>query len=237
MQQDYDDYSDEDQQTWRRLVELQFPLLQAHACTAFQEGYALLEPHLRTIPRLEDLARLLERYAGWSVVAADGFLSAEDYFALLARRIFPVVPAIRKAGALRFTPAPDIWHDVCGHLPLLFDRRYGRFVADLSRRFAQAGERLRVAIGRLYWFTVETGVVFEAGGRKIYGSGILSGPDEIRYAAGDAAPVRPFDLAQIVATQPHYEDLQPFFVAIDSFDALAPLPAALERLLRGAPAR
>jgi phenylalanine-4-hydroxylase len=155
-----------------------------------------------------------------------GFLEARHFFESLSRRRFPTTVTIRAAESLEYTPAPDIFHDVFGHVPLHADPVF----ADWLRRFGARAARAEGAeldrLARLFWFTVEFGLIRENGEVRIYGSGLISSVAEARHALGSECERRPFDLEQVMNTSFEIDKLQPVLYVLDDFEQLS---RALER--------
>lgn len=216
----YPDYEASDHEIWRTLFERQVALLPGRAAEAYLEGVKLLGLEAGSIPALSDLSRSLEAATGWRVARIPGLLHERDFFDLLSRRIFPSTDYIRGLEELDYTPAPDLFHDIFGHMPMLADQNF----ADFYQRFGQAALTAegadRVSLERLHWFTVEFGLVDQSIGRRIYGAGILSSKEEVAHALSDQVTVHPFDAARI--TQQDYEvwHLQDVLFTVDSFAQL-----------------
>ncbi|MFV1981424.1 MAG: phenylalanine 4-monooxygenase, partial [Rhodothermia bacterium] len=184
------------------------------------DGVDILGMSAERIPGLRDLSSALERAAGWKVARIPGLLHERDFFGLLARRIFPSTDYIRGVEEIDYTPAPDLFHDMFGHMPMLADPDF----ADFYERFGQAALNAtgqdRVSLERLHWFTVEFGLVDQTIGRRVYGAGILSSKEEVAHALSDDVTVYPFDPSRI--TEQDYEvwHLQEVLFVVRSFAQL-----------------
>lgn len=219
--QDWAAYTEADHETYRRLCARQTALLPGLACDAFVEALPSLGEQDR-IPRFEDINERLRSATGWEIVAVPGLIPERPFFDLLAHRRFPVTDWIRTPAEIDYIVEPDVFHDLFGHVPLLFNpvfadyvQRYG--AGGLKAHELGAGELL----SRLYWYTIEFGLIREAEGVRAYGAGILSSPAEIRYAIESPQPHRRrFDLIETMQTRYLIDDLQKTYFIVDSFEQL-----------------
>ncbi len=242
--QDYSKYGEQQQDTWRRLHERQIALVAGRGCKVFVDTLARLD-FGATIPRFDDVNDALYAATRWQLVAVPGLLPDEVFFTHLAGRRFPVTVWIREPEEFDYIVEPDLFHDFFGHVPMLFDP----VIADYLQAYGAGGlkaHRLGALqyIARLYWYTIEFGLVREDGGIRAYGAGILSSPGEIRHALEDPSPRRPrFDLITVMQTRYLIDDFQKTYFVVDSFAQLfeetAPdfslLYRALDRLPELAP--
>lgn len=242
--QDYAKYDPRQQETWRRLYARQIALVPGRGCTAFVDALSRLD-FGAAIPRFDAVNDALHAATRWQLVAVPGLLPDEVFFTHLAGRRFPVTVWIREPEEFDYIVEPDIFHDFFGHVPMLFDP----VIADYLQAYGMGGlkaDRLGALkyIARLYWYTIEFGLVRESAGVRAYGAGILSSPGEIRYALEDPSPRRQrFDLITVMQTRYLIDDFQKSYFIVDSFDQLfeetAPdfslLYRALDRLPELAP--
>jgi phenylalanine-4-hydroxylase len=180
---------------------------------------------------LATLNRRLVSRTGWSAVPVEGFLPAGEFFRCLARRMFPTTVTIRPGDRLDYVPEPDIFHDVFGHVPLHADPVF----ADFLQRFgelaaAAATPEATERMARLFWFTVEFGLIREAGAVKVYGSGLISSHADAANALGKGCERRPFVLEQVLDQPFRIDDLQPVLFVVEDFGQLF---EAVERLRLG----
>jgi phenylalanine-4-hydroxylase len=214
-------YRAEDHAVWRRLFTRQHALLARRAADEFLTGLAALKLDSARIPPLAAISARLRAATGWQVAQAPGLLDAHDFFGYLARRIFPCTDYVRRRDELDYTPAPDCFHDIFGHTPMIMHPRF----ADFYQKIGQAALACRGAgpeegLTRIYWFTVEFGLIRNAGGLRIYGNGILSSHGETLHSLSGRVSRRPM-VPEIVAAQPydiwHFQDV---LFTIESFDQL-----------------
>lgn len=239
VRQDYSTYTPAHQDVWQRLYARQLALLPGRACSGFLRSLERLD-FARAIPRFDTVNEPLFGATRWQLVPVPGLLPDEVFFGHLAARRFPVTVWIREPEEFDYIVEPDLFHDFFGHVPLLFDP----VIADYLQAYGEGGIKAHRLGGlkylaRLYWYTIEFGLVREAAGVRAYGAGILSSPGEIRHALEDPAPHRErFDLIRVMQTRYQIDDFQKAYFVVDSFDQLfeetAPdfslLYRALERL-------
>jgi len=219
-------YTEADHDTYRRLVERQTALLPGLACDAFIDALPSLGARDR-IPRFEDINERLKPATGWELVAVPGLIPERPFFDLLAHRRFPVTDWIRKPAEFDYVVEPDVFHDLFGHAPLLFNpvfadyvQRYG--AGGLKAHDLGAGELL----SRLYWYTIEFGLIRQADGLRAYGAGILSSSGELRHSVTSPQPQRiALDLLRCMRTRYKIDDYQASYFVIDSFDQLFDMTA------------
>lgn len=219
--QDHAAYTDADHDTYRRLYERQAALLPGRACDAFIDSL----PHLgacERIPRFEDINARLQPATGWQIVAVPGLIPEVPFFTLLANRRFPVTDWIRTPSEFDYIVEPDVFHDLFGHVPLLFDPVF----ADHMQAYGQGGlkaHRLGACelLSRLYWYTIEFGLIRQPDGLRAYGAGILSSPGELQHAVSSPVPHRrPLDIERVMRTRYRIDDYQATYFVIDSFQEL-----------------
>jgi phenylalanine-4-hydroxylase len=216
----YPGYSAEDEETWRLLFERQMELLPGRAGEAFLRGVRLLKLTPDRIPPLRELSAALEAATGWKVARIPGLLHEKDFFGLLARRVFPSTDYIRGRAELDYTPAPDCFHDIFGHMPMLTQPEFADFYQLFGQAALKAAGADRPRLERLHWFTVEFGLIRQPEGMRIFGAGILSSKNEVTHALSDAVTVHPFDPERIVEQDYDVWHLQDVLYALDSFEQL-----------------
>ena len=225
IDQGWHNYSAAEHAVWRTLFERQTALLPGRACDAFVAGMQALPMAADQIPDFQRLSAVLMQHTGWQVVAVPGLVPDEVFFEHLANRRFPAGQFIRRADQLDYLEEPDVFHDVFGHVPMLMNRQ----IADYIQAYGVGGLRAQklgclAQLARVYWYTVEFGLVQQADGLRIYGAGIASSMAESRFALDDASPNRvAFNLARVMRTRYRIDDFQETYFVIDSLDELLAL--------------
>jgi phenylalanine-4-hydroxylase len=220
-EQAYAEYSDADHGTYRRLYARQLAQIDGLACREFVDAVAQLGAPER-IPRFDEVSERLMRATGWQIAAVPGLIPEEAFFALLAARKFPVTDWIRQPEEFDYVVEPDVFHDLFGHVPLLFNPVF----ADYMQAYGAGGlkaSRLDACelLARLYWYTVEFGLINTPEGLRAYGAGILSSAGELQYSVHSTEPKRiGFDLRRIMRTKYKIDTYQASYFVIDSFDQL-----------------
>jgi len=222
IDQDWASYSPEEHDRWDRLFARQAKLLPGRACEAFLEAQAKLELSRAGVPDFVDLSKRLSALTGWSVVAVAGLIPDDAFFEHLANRRFPAGAFIRPEAEFDYLEEPDVFHDVFGHVPLLADPVYARFLqayGEGGRRALGLGQLHNLA--RLYWYTVEFGLMRTPEGLRIFGAGILSSPAETVFSLEDSSPNRVlFELERVMRTKYIISDFQQTYFVIESFETL-----------------
>ena len=222
IDQGWESYSQAEHDVWITLYERQTAMLPGRACDAFLRGLDALDLHRSGIPDFTRINEELQRLTGWSVVAVPGLVPDDVFFDHLANRRFPAGQFIRKPDELDYLQEPDIFHDVFGHVPMLTDPVF----ADYMQAYGQGGQRAlelgRLAnLARLYWYTVEFGLMQTPEGLRIYGAGIVSSRAESIFALDDPSPNRlGFDLERVMRTPYRIDDFQQAYFVIDSIQTL-----------------
>jgi phenylalanine-4-hydroxylase len=220
--QDWQHYTPEEHATWDTLFARQAKLLPGRASEAYLRGLDVLKLSKPGIPDFEELSERLMKLTGWQVVAVPGLVPDDVFFDHMANRRFVAGNFIRRPNQLDYLQEPDVFHDVFGHVPMLADPVF----ADYLAVYGQGGQRALGLdalkyLGRLYWYTVEFGLIAEPEGLRIYGSGIVSSYAESQFALDDPSPNRiGFDLARVMATEYRIDDFQQNYFVIPSFDEL-----------------
>jgi phenylalanine-4-hydroxylase len=230
-------YSSDDDAIWNDLFERQMDILPGRACGAFLAGLQKLHLNRGGVPEFARLSAELGALTGWSVVPVPMLIPDHVFFWHLANRRFPAGNFIRTRETFDYIQEPDVFHDVFGHVPLLTDPVF----ADYMQEYGKAGwkamryNRLK-ALGALYWYTVEFGLIREGDGLRIYGAGILSGPREAVFALEGQSPNRiMLNVDRVMRTDYVIDDLQPTYFVIDSFADLyhQTVERDFDRLYRG----
>ena len=218
---EYPGYPEEDHETWQILVERQMEQLPGRACEAYLRGQDVLGLEADRIPDLAHLSRRLNEETGWEVANVPGLIHEKNFFSLLSQRKFPSTNYVRGREELDYTPAPDCFHDIFGHMPMLTQPEF----ADFYQLYGQAAQNAegadRPRLERFHWFTVEFGLIQEQGEKRIFGAGIVSSNEEVTHALSDEVTLHPFDPEHIVEKD-DYEvyNLQEELFVLDSFEQL-----------------
>jgi phenylalanine-4-hydroxylase len=220
--QNWSAYTAEDHATWDTLFARQSKLLPGRASNAWLRGLDVLKLSKPGIPDFEELSERLTKLTGWSVVAVPGLVPDDVFFDHMANRRFVAGNFIRRPNQLDYLQEPDVFHDVFGHVPMLADPVFADYLAAYGRGGQRAlGLDALKYLGRLYWYTVEFGLIAEPEGLRIYGSGIVSSYAETRFALDDPSPNRiALDLARVMRTEYRIDDFQQNYFVIPSFDEL-----------------
>ena len=220
--QDWNAYTAEQHAVWAALVERRMPQLREHACSEYLDGFKQIGLQEDTLPDLAAVSARLAPRTGWASTPVSGFLPADAFFEMLAARMFPTTTWLRSRESMDYTPEPDIFHDVFGHVPMHahpvfanFLEHYGKICAAVIDR-PEALERL----GRLFWFTVEFGLIREKGEIKVYGSGLISSHGECTRVLHGGCEIKDFDLDAVLDQEFQTSEMQPVLYAVESFEQI-----------------
>jgi phenylalanine-4-hydroxylase len=222
IEQNWEAYSAEEHAVWRLLFERQQRLLARRACREYLDGLDGLGVAAAGIPDFRRLNDLLRRATGWRIVAVPGLVPDAVFFAHLAERRFPSTCFIRRRDQLDYLQEPDVFHDIFGHVPLLMNPIF----ADYMQAYGKGGLKAQglgnlERLARLYWYTVEFGLIATPAGLRIYGSGILSSAGESVYCLDDPRPNRiGFELRRVMRTRYRIDRFQDAYFVIDGFEQL-----------------
>ncbi|MGE7137628.1 phenylalanine 4-monooxygenase [Luteibacter sp. NPDC031894] len=224
VEQPWASYSKTDHEVWDTLYRRQRELLPAYACREFLEGVERFGLGDGGIPRFADLNQVLGKATGWELVAVEGLLPDEVFFDHLANRRFPVSWWIRKPDQLDYLSEPDLFHDLFGHVPLLLNPVFADYMQAYGKGGMKAhaiGPEALMNLTRLYWYTVEFGLIRTDEGLRIYGAGIVSSKGESVYSIDSPAPNRiGFDLERVMNTRYRIDTYQQTYFVIDDFEQL-----------------
>lgn len=224
VEQPWHGYSAADHRTWGTLYARQRELLAGRACAEFLRAQDAMGMDARAIPRFEQLNEVLGAATGWTLVGVEGLLPELDFFEHLANRRFPVTWWIRRPEQIDYIAEPDLFHDLFGHVPLLMNPLFADYMQAYGRGGVKAhgiGPEALQNLTRLYWYTVEFGLIDTADGLRIYGAGIVSSAGESRHALESPAPNRiGFDLERIMRTRYRIDSFQQSYFVIDGFEQL-----------------
>jgi phenylalanine-4-hydroxylase len=224
VEQPWDDYTAADHDVWRRLYERQRTLLVGRAADEFLAAQDAMGMTPDRIPKFSDMDSALRDATGWTLVGVEGLLPELDFFDHLANRRFPVTWWIRRPDQVDYIEEPDLFHDLFGHVPLLMNPVFADYMAAYGRGGVKAhgiGPEALQMLTRLYWYTVEFGLIRQKDGLRIYGSGIVSSKGESIHCLDSDAPNRiGFDLERIMRTRYRIDTYQKTYFVIDSFEQL-----------------
>lgn len=222
IDQNWPSYTAQEHDRWNRLFARQARLLPGRACDAFLAAKQKLELSRAGIPDFAELSLRLSRLTGWRVVPVAGLIPDDAFFDHLANRRFPAGAFIRPEHELDYLSEPDVFHDVFGHVPLLADPVYAEFLEAYGKGGQSALRRGQLHnLARLYWYTVEFGLMATPQGLRIFGAGILSSPGESVFALDDSSPHRiAFDLKRVMRTKYIISDYQQTYFVVESFERL-----------------
>jgi phenylalanine-4-hydroxylase len=215
-------YTDEEHQVWHELITRQKKVLPGRACAEYIEALELLELPEDRVPQCEEVSRILRKHTGWEVAPVPALINFTDFFNLLASKRFPAASFIRAREEMDYLQEPDIFHEIFGHTPLLTDARFAAFTHAYGLAGAAARKEDRPMLARLYWFTVEFGLIHRPQeGLRTYGAGVVSSSGETIYALESTQPLRkPFDPVDVLRTPYRIDIFQPIYFVIESFDTL-----------------
>lgn len=225
IDQSWERYTPAEHAVWKLLFERQSRLLPGRACDEFVQGMRDLPIGPEQIPEFHHLSEVLMQRTGWSIVAVPGLLPDEVFFEHLANRRFPAGQFIRRPDQLDYIEEPDVFHDVFGHVPMLMNPH----LADFIQAYGEGGLRAQKLgmldkLARVYWYTVEFGLVKQSDGLRIYGAGIASSGAETLFALENASPHRiEFDLERVMRTRYRIDDFQEIYFVIDNLQQLLAL--------------
>jgi phenylalanine-4-hydroxylase len=236
IEQDWAAYQPEQHEVWSVLFSRRMAQLTETGSKVFCEGIERIGLVQDRVPDLELVNARLEALTGWRAVPVSGFLDPKLFFKCLSQRRFPTTVIVRTKEQMDYLPEPDIFHDVFGHVPLHSDPTFADFLQRFGAVAASAQTEAEVKLlTRLFWFTVEFGLIEENGITKVYGSGLISSAADCAKALGPNCERRPFSLDAVFKQDFEVDQLQTVLFVVKSFDELfAAADEALTRLQRGA---
>ncbi len=233
MKQEYDKYTEEDQKVWKILFDRQMPNLPKAATQEFMKGIERVNFNGEAIPNFEETNKVLKSLTGWEIYAVPGIVEDDLFFDLMANRKFPATTWVRKMSELDYLEEPDMFHDVFAHIPLLTNQAFVDFLQAISK-FGQEwidDEWAIHLLSRIYWFTIEFGLIREQGEIKIYGAGILSSSGETKFSLSDEPEHFEFDVDKMLDTPYRKDMMQDKYFIIDSYEQLySSIPEIKEKI-------
>jgi len=213
-------YTEAEHHVWNTLITRQLRLLQGRACEEYLDGIEQLALPHECIPQLAEINQVLAGTTGWQVTRVPALIPFQTFFELLASRQFPVATFIRSPEELDYLQEPDIFHEIFGHCPLLTNPWFAEFTHTYGILGLSASKEQRVFLARLYWLTIEFGLVETSEGRRIYGGGILSSPKETLYSLSDNPEHQVFDALECMRTPYRIDILQPLYFVLPDLKRL-----------------
>src|SRR5580658_9930926 len=199
--QKYEEYTAEQHSVWAEVVERRRPQIEAFACREYLDGYKIIGLEDDRLPNLAAISAQLKPRTGWSTTPVSGFLPSDAFFEMLDARMFPTTTWLRSRESLGYTPEPDIFHDVFGHVPMHAHPVFADFLQHYGSVCARAKDAdILERLGRLFWYTVEFGLIRQNGKIKVYGSGVISSHRECTNVIERGCEVRDFDLEEVLVT-------------------------------------
>lgn len=217
--QDWSAYSPEQHAVWAELVGRRMRQIETHACEEYLEGFAQIGLRVDLIPKLADVNQRLKPRSGWQATPVSGFLPPDAFFAMLAARQFPTTTWLRGRDSLNYIPEPDIFHDVFGHVPMHAHPVFADFLAHYGSVCARLTDKVALEkMGRLFWFTVEFGVILQKGQYRLYGSGLISSQGESDHVISGGPAILPFDIDKVLNQEFSTSRMQSVLYAVESFE-------------------
>lgn len=241
LKQEYDKYTETDFQVWKLLYEKQMQTLPNRAAKAYMDGLKDMNFNAEEIPKFDDVNKLLAITTGWQIEVVPGLIPDKDFFELLSNKKFPSSTWLRKLEELDYLEEPDMFHDCFAHMPLLTNQFFVDYLQALSKiALKHIDDALAIElIGRIYWFTVEFGLIKEQEGMRIYGAGILSSAGESVFCLSDEANRRNFDVKEIMEKHYYKDHFQDRYYVINEykqlFDAIPEIDSMMESALKKIP--
>ncbi|MGY6587488.1 MAG: phenylalanine 4-monooxygenase [Wenzhouxiangella sp.] len=220
-------YSDDEHAVWSDLYARQIKIIEGRACQEFQDGLEILNLPQDRIPQPREVSKILMERTGWQVEPVPALINFDRFFKLLAEKKFPAASFIRSREEMDYLQEPDIFHEIFGHTAMLTHQAFADFTEAYGKAGVKASKQERVFLARLYWFTVEFGMLQTADGVKIYGGGIASSPGETLYSMESPEPLRrPFDPIDALRTPYRIDIYQTVYYILDRMDDLFDLARA-----------
>jgi len=235
--QDYSTYTPEDFYVWRLLYERQLPFVQANASRLYLDALDKIGFKADEIPHFDETTRCLQQHTGWQLIVVPELVPQKEFFEMLTNKTFPATCWLRTLEELDYIEEPDMFHDVFGHVPLLVNSAYAAFMENfgkLAMKWIDTPEAIPI-LARVYWFTIEFGLLHENGKNKIFGAGIISSIGETQHVFKEESQKIPFNIMEMLTTEYRIDIMQPKYFVIDSFDqlcnAIPQIDKQLEQLL------
>jgi phenylalanine-4-hydroxylase len=217
-------WSEQENKTWNTLISRQLSHIDNKACDEYFEGLALLQLPTDRIPQLGEVSKVLQATTGWQCYPVPALIGFGEFFKLLSEKKFPVATFIRSQEELDYLQEPDIFHEIFGHCPLLTNASFANYTQAYGKMGLNATKEQRVFLARLYWFTIEFGLLNTPKGLRIYGGGILSSPSETEYALTDESverrPLNKANVIDVLRTPYRIDIMQPVYFMLNKVSDL-----------------
>ena len=216
------DYTDAENSLWKKIFKKQYDYIKKYACKDYLEGFENLNLSSSSIPNISDINTSLKENFNWELIPVTGILPDKLFFEFVSNRKFPITLSIRGADEIEFSKLPDIFHDLFGHTPMLMNKPFG----DFTQKFGEAALKyfdnkpFLLRLGRLYWFTLETGLIFENGRYKLYGGALMTSSKEIKNVYNSESTIHNYDIYDIFKNDYNNLKIQKEYYVIDNFNSL-----------------
>lgn len=227
--QDYSAYTPEDFNVWKLLFEQQMPHVKEAASQLYLDALQTIGFTADEIPEFAKTTKILQQHTGWQIQVVPELVPQKEFFQMLTRKVFPATCWLRTLDELNYIEEPDMFHDVFGHLPLLVNPAYAQFLqgfGELALQRIDDAEAIAI-LARVYWYTIEFGLLNENGNSKIFGAGIISSIGETAHVLSNDSQKTPFDVHDMLSTPYRIDVVQPRFFVMESFEQLC---SALPRI-------
>ncbi|MEP1032053.1 phenylalanine 4-monooxygenase [Ekhidna sp.] len=233
MRQIFENYTEEDFEVWKILFDRQMKQFPTHACHAYREGLKISNFETGIIPDFKETNEILQESTGWQLAVVPGIVPDYTFFELMANRRFPATTWLRKMKELDYLEEPDMFHDVFAHVPLLTNQHFVDFLEALSKiGLKYVGNDYAIELlSRVYWFTVEFGLIQEVEGLRIYGAGILSSAGETKFSLSEEPPKHAFNIEHMLDTPYRKDKFQVEYFITESYEQLYDSIPEIEKLL------
>ncbi len=213
-------WTDEENKIWNELITRQLTCIEGKACDEYMAGLDKLNLPVDRIPQLEEVSEVMRQSTGWECAPVPALIGFTEFFQLLANKQFPVATFIRSREEFDYLREPDVFHEIFGHCAMLTNPDFAEYTHKYGQLGLQASKEDRVYLARLYWFTVEFGLLRDNGDLKIYGGGILSSPGETQYVYSDTPEIAKLEVTDVLRTPYRIDIMQPLYFTINSIKDL-----------------
>ncbi|MEW6993084.1 phenylalanine 4-monooxygenase [Colwelliaceae bacterium MEBiC 14330] len=220
-EQGFIDWTADENLIWQQLITRQLACIKDKACDEYYDGLAKLNLPLDRIPQLSEVSKVLKETTGWQCHPVPALIGFGEFFRLLSEKKFPVATFIRSREEMDYLQEPDIFHEIFGHCPLLTNASFANYTEAYGKMGLNATKEQRIFLARLYWFTIEFGLLDTPKGLRIYGGGIISSPSETDYALNNVDVERQyFDILDVLRTPYRIDIMQPIYYMLSKVSDL-----------------